>query len=229
MGSAAVNDGVRQLGLFLPGTNQTTSYSRNMLLRDDRATDRSSSCPWQEFVLKVHRTKKWHLDFRLCDLWIARSWSVYEMPSCSPMRSCTAVQVEDHLRRYIGFEGVHPETNLGAGPTMVWDSGLWRPLPAYVDIARSLDRGELKFTVDGKQMRGLWSLTRCGADGGEEMARWTLKKEPDAFAMEDDIARGCSLGGAAQLADGADSGGDGAPVACGEGEVSGCGPSLFDF
>jgi DNA ligase D-like protein (predicted 3'-phosphoesterase) len=136
--------------------------------------------------LKLHRAGKNHLDLRLCHHWIASSWALYSFPSHCPERSCVAIQVEDHLRENILFEGVHPEGKRGAGPVIVVSRGSWRPLPEYLDIGESRRLGCLRFLVDSERMRGIWSLIRNEIGVGIGNPRWTLTKEPDEFAMTKD-------------------------------------------
>jgi DNA ligase D-like protein (predicted 3'-phosphoesterase) len=136
-------------------------------------------------ALKLHRAGKDHLDWRLCNHTIALSWAMYLFPSHCPERSCAAIQVEDHRREDILFEGVHPEGKRGAGPAITVDKGSWRPLPDYLDIDESRRLGCLRFLVDSQLMRGIWSLIREDSVDIEN-PRWTLTKEPDEFAMTKD-------------------------------------------
>jgi DNA ligase D-like protein (predicted 3'-phosphoesterase) len=135
------------------------------------------------YVLKWHRASKDHLDLRLCIHGIALSWAMYSMPSHCPERRCTAIQVEDHLRKYITFEGVHPKGKRGAGPTIVVDQGSWQLLAECPYLDESLRSGRLRFRINGDLLRGIWLLVREKGSFPSENPRWTLTKEPDEYAV----------------------------------------------
>ncbi|HEY9126511.1 MAG TPA: DNA polymerase ligase N-terminal domain-containing protein [Acidobacteriaceae bacterium] len=142
----------------------------------------------QPYALKLHRASRHHLDLRLCYQWIALSWAIHAMPSHCPDQSLVAIQVEDHLRDNLLFEGVHPEGEKGAGPTIVVDMGTWQPLAESFDVEAGLHDGYLQFAfTGGKLLRGVWSMTRI-RDCHRENPRWVLAKEEDEFAMETDPA-----------------------------------------
>ena len=63
---------------------------------------------------------------------------------------------------------------------IVWDYGTWEPEVADVDDA--LRRGELKFTLHGKKLRGGWVLVRTARG-------WLLIKHRDAYASKEDILK----------------------------------------
>ncbi|HTJ28964.1 MAG TPA: DNA polymerase ligase N-terminal domain-containing protein [Acidobacteriaceae bacterium] len=143
----------------------------------------------QPYALKLHRASRHHLDLRLCYQWIALSWAIHAMPSHCPDQSCVAVQVEDHLRDNLLFEGVHPEGEKGAGPTIVVDMGVWQPLAESLDVEAGLHDGYLQFAfTGGKLLRGVWSLTRIRDCYRQENPRWVLAKDEDEFAVETDAA-----------------------------------------
>jgi len=147
-------------------------------------------CYEQPYALKLHRATKFHFDLRLCYHWIAFSWAIYSMPSHCPDQSCVAIQVEDHLRDNLLFEGVHQEGRRGAGPTIVVDKGVWQPLPEYLDIEESLRQGHLRFAFQrGNLLRGIWSLTRRNDCYRQENPRWALTKEEDEYAVDKDPAK----------------------------------------
>ena len=62
------------------------------------------------------------------------------------------MKVEDHPLEYGEFDGVIPE-GYGAGIVMLWDRGTWRPEVNNGDAA--LEKGDLKFTVDGYKLKGI--------------------------------------------------------------------------
>jgi bifunctional non-homologous end joining protein LigD len=178
----------RQLGLFLPdGLQNLIAQQANALCSRQRSAAQvrahNRRCMVQPFVMKWHHTKKHHLDFRLGMLDIMFSWAIYGWPSYCPWQFCKAVEVGDHLTANMGFEGVHPEGKVGAGPTMPIDRGVWTPLPQYVDIESNLRKGRLKFRLEGKWMQGTWALTRQQPSIRDRNPIWHLSKERDAFAV----------------------------------------------
>ena len=113
------------------------------------------------------------------------SWAIPKGPSLDPSTKRLAVRTEDHPLDYADFEGVIPEGEYGGGTVMVWDTGTWSPEVSDVDEA--LKKGELKFTLNGKKLRGSWVLVRTrsfGRSGGE---LWLLIGHRDKFASNRDI------------------------------------------
>ena len=94
------------------------------------------------------------------------------------------MQVEDHPLEYAKFEGIIPRGEYGGGTVMVWDRGTWTPEVPDVDAA--LARGELKFALRGKKLRGSWVLVRTRrTEAGKP--QWLLLKHRDAFVSTEDI------------------------------------------
>ena len=85
------------------------------------------------------------------------SWAVPKGPSLDPTIKRLAMHVEDHPVEYGEFEGVIPE-GYGAGIVMLWDRGTWTPEVDDVDAA--LEKGDLKFTLNGYKLKGSWVLVR---------------------------------------------------------------------
>ena len=85
------------------------------------------------------------------------SWAVPKGPSLDPTIKRLAMHVEDHPVEYGEFEGVIP-SGYGAGIVMLWDRGTWTPEVDDVDAA--LQKGDLKFTLDGYKLKGSWVLVR---------------------------------------------------------------------
>ena len=111
-----------------------------------------------------------------------RSWAVPKGPSLDPAVKRLAVAVEDHPLEYADFEGNIPESEYGAGPVMVWDRGTYSPEDSD-DVAASLEKGELKFVLHGRKLRGSWVLVRTRSKN------WLLIKHRDAYASTEDITR----------------------------------------
>lgn len=108
------------------------------------------------------------------------SWAVPKGPSLDPSQKRLAMQVEDHPLEYARFEGVIPEGEYGGGTVMIWDEGTYQMLDD-ADPSAALRRGELRFTLDGRKLKGRWTLVRTGP------RRWLLIKGRDAYARTTDI------------------------------------------
>ena len=127
------------------------------------------------FVVQKHRASTLHWDLRLEMDGVLVSWAVPKGPSPNQADKRLAVHVEDHPLEYADFEGVIPEGNYGAGPSIVWDRGLWVPVG---DPHEGWRKGKLLFDLRGYKLRGRWTLvkTKGGADN-----HWLLIKEDDAY------------------------------------------------
>lgn len=133
-----------------------------------------------EFVVQKHRASRLHYDFRLEHDGVMLSWAVPKGPSLDPANKRFAMQTEDHPIEYNQFEGVIPEGQYGGGTVMIWDRGTWEPEVEDVDAA--LAKGDLKFTLRGKKLRGSWVLVRMRS------RQWLLIKHRDKVASTEDIA-----------------------------------------
>ena len=68
---------------------------------------------------------------------------------------------------------------------MVWDTGQW--IPESDDVAAALARGDLKFTLEGKKLRGSWVLVRTRGFGSKADKSWLLIKHRDKYASQKDV------------------------------------------
>jgi bifunctional non-homologous end joining protein LigD len=143
------------------------------------------------FVVQRHAATRLHYDFRLEMEGVLKSWAVPKGPSLDPGDKRLAMQVEDHPVSYFDFEGTIPQGNYGGGTVMVWDVGTWQPLsPVPVngeylpgtekEAIEMLAKGDLKFRLNGKRLKGDFSLVhikarRAGSKGNE----WLLIKKKD--------------------------------------------------
>jgi bifunctional non-homologous end joining protein LigD len=137
------------------------------------------------YVIQKHRASQLHYDFRLEFNGVLLSWAVPKGPSLDPSVKRLAMQVEDHPVEYAQFEGVIPEGEYGGGTVMVWDTGQW--IPASDDVAEALQKGDLKFTLEGKKLRGSWVLVRTRGFGSKDGKSWLLIKHRDKYASQKDI------------------------------------------
>src|SRR6266481_8206504 len=134
------------------------------------------------FVVQKHRATRLHFDFRLEMDGVLKSWAVPKGPTLDPTQKRLAMQVEDHPVSYFDFEGIIPPGNYGAGTVMVWDMGTWEPLG---DARAMLEKGDLKFKLSGKKLKGEFVLARMKSRRpGSKGTEWLLIKKRDEFAKE---------------------------------------------
>jgi len=135
------------------------------------------------FVIQKHAATTLHYDFRLEVGGVLRSWAVPKGPSTDPRERRLAMPTEDHPMDYAGFEGVIPEGHYGAGPVIVWDTGPYRNRSERdgeeLPLAGALERGHAVVALEGRKLRGGYSLQRI-ATGSDE--RWLLVKTDDEGA-----------------------------------------------
>ncbi len=110
------------------------------------------------FVIQKHAASHLHYDFRLEADGVLKSWAV---PKGLPLRKGEkrlAIQVEDHPFDYARFEGTIPKGNYGGGTVMVWDIGNYAVVDK--DIGEALRAGSIHLRLEGKKLRGDWTLVR---------------------------------------------------------------------
>jgi bifunctional non-homologous end joining protein LigD len=137
------------------------------------------------YVVQKHRASQLHYDFRLESNGVLLSWAIPKGPSLDPSVKRLAMQVEDHPVEYGNFEGVIPEGEYGGGTVMVWDIGEWTQ--ESPDVRSALEKGDLKFTLLGKKLRGSWVLVRTRGFGSKPDKSWLLIKHRDKYASKSDI------------------------------------------
>ncbi|HEX2113215.1 MAG TPA: DNA ligase D [Alphaproteobacteria bacterium] len=165
-------------------TRRTDNLARYRAMRDfkktsepqgGRPTPRGNS-----FVVQKHAARRLHYDFRLELDGTLKSWAVTRGPSFDPADKRLAVHVEDHPIDYGGFEGIIPQGEYGGGTVMVWDRGTWEPIG---DPRAGYAAGKLKFRLNGKKLKGGWTLVRMGGRArAERRENWLLIKERDEEA-----------------------------------------------
>jgi DNA ligase D-like protein (predicted 3'-phosphoesterase) len=135
------------------------------------------------FVIQKHDATSLHYDFRLEVSGVLKSWAVPKGPSTNPRDKRLAMPTEDHPMDYGDFEGVIPEGEYGAGPVIVWDTGTFENITnekgETVSMEDALESGHVSVWLEGKKLRGGYTLTRTGRDGRE---RWLLIKKRDEEA-----------------------------------------------
>lgn len=136
------------------------------------------------FVIQRHAATRLHYDLRLELDGVYKSWAVTKTPSLDPAIKRLAVEVEDHPIAYGAFEGTIPEGEYGGGTVQLWDRGRWAPQGR--DPEGELEKGHLKFVMEGERMKGKWALIRLRDDktrpGRKARHNWLLIKEKDAAA-----------------------------------------------
>ena len=138
----------------------------------------------QPFVVQKHAATRLHYDFRLGWRGVLKSWAVTKGPSYFPGDKRLAVEVEDHPMEYGGFEGTIPKGQYGGGTVMIWDHGEWKGLG---DVDRDLEKGNLKFELNGSKLKGKWALVRIKHNRDHsDKPNWLLFKENDEWAQPED-------------------------------------------
>ena len=115
-------------------------------------------------MIQKHAASHLHFDFRLELDGVMKSWAVPKGPSLDPALKRLAMQVEDHPLEYNAFEGTIPKGEYGGGTVMLWDRGSYAAAEPSDDPVAFLRegylRGDLKFVLQGKRLRGSWVLVR---------------------------------------------------------------------
>jgi bifunctional non-homologous end joining protein LigD len=133
------------------------------------------------FVIQKHAASHLHYDFRLELDGVMKSWAVPKGPSLDPSVRRLAMEVEDHPIAYNTFEGTIPQGEYGGGTVMLWDRGTYEAAddegPAA--LRSGYEKGELRFVVHGKRLRGGFVLARLRRPGRPQ---WLLIKRRDQYA-----------------------------------------------
>jgi bifunctional non-homologous end joining protein LigD len=143
------------------------------------------------FVVQKHDASHLHYDFRLEMEGVLKSWAVPKGPSMDPSVKRLAMMVEDHPMDYRDFEGIIPPGNYGAGTVIVWDEGTYEPIDPLPDkksqekhLLSLLHKGDLKFVLNGKKLKGEFVLVHTKGMGENS---WLLIKHKDKYATKEDI------------------------------------------
>jgi bifunctional non-homologous end joining protein LigD len=135
--------------------------------------------PARRYLIQKHDASHMHYDFRLEHDGVLLSWAIPRGPSMDPADKRLAVHVEDHPIAYGDFEGTIPKGQYGGGTVMLWDIGHWAPLG---DVDESMRKGDLKFAVLGKRLKGGFALVRLKNNKYGKGDNWLLIKENDPYA-----------------------------------------------
>jgi bifunctional non-homologous end joining protein LigD len=130
------------------------------------------------FVIQKHAATRLHYDLRLEVDGVMKSWAVPKGPSLNPDDKRLAVHVEDHPLEYRKFEGVIPKGQYGGGEIIIWDQGTYE-LEGNLDANAQMARGDLKFILRGKKVRGSFVLVQIKSS--KEKKEWLLIKHRDEF------------------------------------------------
>ena len=141
--------------------------------------------PKLAYVIQKHAASRLHYDLRLELDGVMKSWAVPKGPSLDPAVKRLAMEVEDHPIEYNQFEGTIPEGEYGGGTVMLWDRGSYRyggdEPDALTALRDGYRKGDFKFVLEGKRLRGSWALVRMRR-GQDERRQWLLIKHRDEFA-----------------------------------------------
>jgi len=138
------------------------------------------------YVIQKHAASHLHFDLRLELDGVMKSWAVPKGPSLDPAVKRLAMQVEDHPIEYNAFEGTIPKGEYGGGTVMIWDRGTYtyggdEDLDPEEALRQGYTRGDFKFVLHGKRLKGSWVLIRTRR-GDPKRAQWLLIKHRDELA-----------------------------------------------
>ncbi|HEX4062453.1 MAG TPA: DNA polymerase ligase N-terminal domain-containing protein [Streptosporangiaceae bacterium] len=163
---AEPEDGARRLGAYQAKRDFTRTPEPSGGPGKEDGTGPGAQPALSRFVVQRHRARRLHYDLRFEIGGVLVSWAVPKGPTLDPAVKRLAVHVEDHPIEYLGFEGVIPSREYGAGDVIVWDTGTWE-LHAADDPAAAVAGGEFHADVYGSKLRGRFILIRRGGQHGQ--------------------------------------------------------------
>ena len=121
------------------------------------------------FILQQHQTDNLHFNLRFEVAAGFASWALPDAPWPNPEAKRAAVPVPDYPLDRGTFEGENAPGEYGGGVILLWDAGTYRLLDAEdpVDpqaMLQAIDAGRVQVWLEGRKLRGGWSLHRSGAD-----------------------------------------------------------------
>jgi bifunctional non-homologous end joining protein LigD len=168
---------------------QLTEYrrKRDFTRTEEPAGGKARTGKKLAFVIQKHAASHLHYDLRLELDGVMKSWAVPKGPSLDPSVKRLAMQVEDHPIEYNTFEGTIPKGEYGGGTVMLWDRGTYSyggsdEVDPIEGLRRGYAKGDFKFGLNGKRLRGSWVLVRTRRDP-KGRAQWLLIKHRDEDAQ----------------------------------------------
>ncbi len=167
-GGAKAADGAGGAG-GAGGAKARDKLERYHAKRDFNKTSEPSGRPRRRrgasrYAVQLHDARRLHYDVRLEVEGVLASWAVPKGPSFDPGDKRLAVRTEDHPLDYASYEGVIPAGEHGAGPVIVWDTGIYRNLTEHrgapVPVEEAIGRGHVAVWLEGEKLRGGWAFTR---------------------------------------------------------------------
>jgi DNA ligase D-like protein (predicted 3'-phosphoesterase) len=131
------------------------------------------------FVVQRHDARNLHYDFRLEIDGVLKSWAVPKKPSLDSSIKRLAILTEDHPLEYVGFEGVIPKGEYGAGKVFPWDKGTYvnkraqKQAKEKKDMRSSFEDGLIEVELQGRRLKGGWALKKL------QKNNWLLIKMND--------------------------------------------------
>jgi bifunctional non-homologous end joining protein LigD len=130
------------------------------------------------FAVREHDSSFLHWDLRIhFSGQTVLSFVLRTPPHLDPAKSLKAKRVGDHKLDYLLIERIIPLGWPGAGPTVLWDQGVFRIL-GKAGMALQLSRGHLRILVMGKRLQGIFSLKWIGPGEND----WLWIKVQDSYA-----------------------------------------------
>ena len=154
-----------------PKSLQAYQAKRNFARTSEPAPEaprRSRQGSRRRFVVQKHAASHLHYDLRLEMHDVLKSWAVPKGMPLKENETHSAFQTEDHPAEYLQFEGIIPRGEYGAGTVMIWDIG------TYEIIEGNYWKGSLAIFLNGKKLKGEWSLQRPQSE--DEKIKWRLRK-----------------------------------------------------
>ncbi len=115
------------------------------------------------YVIHEHHAKKLHWDFRLESGGVLKSWAIPKQPPRTRNIKRLAIQVEDHPKSYINFEGEIKE-GYGKGKVKIWDKGNYK--------FESKSPKKIVFILQGKILKGKYCLIKADFKDDKKKNTW---------------------------------------------------------
>lgn len=150
------------------------------------------------FVIHYHKTVRPHYDLRLEINGAMPSWAIPKGPTLDPTVKRLAMETTEHDMEYRNFEGSIPKESYGAGAVMIWDEGTYiaeqeidtgvrkkitDSAEASDVMQHGLHKGEIKFILRGKKLKGSFALVKTKGFGPKNA--WLLIKHKDLFCISE--------------------------------------------